>query len=74
MSRRVTELQLCQGPDVIATLDIEDDVWIVNSDDRWEPTPAEVEQLERLITGDNTGYTVFRGVEYEDVVVVAVRG
>lgn len=78
MSRgKVVELQLCQANEVIAVLDLETDQWVIeNTDDphdNWEPTPEEVEQLEYQLSGQGTGFMIFRGVEYEDVVVVAVR-
>lgn len=70
---KVIEIQLCQANEVIASLDVQDDQWMVDNDDNWEPTSEEIEQFEYQISGQGTGYMVFRGCEYEDVVVVVVR-
>lgn len=38
-------------------------------DDELIDNLEEIQQLERVISGDTTGYMVFRAKEYEDVVV-----
>lgn len=67
------EIQLCQGPDVIATLF--DDSWFIPlPGGKYEIVDNEPEskQLYHCLSGDFTGYMIFRCVEYEDVQICVV--
>ncbi len=77
-------IQLCQGPDVIAVLQGVkvgrrwERRWFVPTRNETGPieelvdNPAENDQLYHCISGDFTGYMVFRAVEYEDVQICVV--
>jgi hypothetical protein len=69
---RISCVQLCQGPDVIASLEGEGrNNWFVEG--KLVRDDSEIDQLEAEISGEGTGYMCFQGVEYEDVRVVVVR-
>jgi hypothetical protein len=79
---QVKAIQVCQGQDIIAELREDHGLpprWYVQirTDAGWSweivDDLQEVQQLERVIEGDTTGYMVFRTKEYEDVVVCVIR-
>lgn len=77
---QVQAIQLCQGPDVIATLKEDhglDRRWYVHipySGGKEEIVANDEEnaKLYHCISGDFTGYMVFRCVEYEDVQICVI--
>lgn len=75
---RVDAIQLCQGPDVIAQLQDfrgEGRTWCIPlPHGNFEPIDDEKEiaQLYHCLSGDFTGYMVFRAVEYEDVQICVI--